>query len=149
MASFALRCLFALAFVAAAGATVCPACAQDGERPGGLFDIIFGGSERLGGERAAAQPAAEHTAQAAAPDLLLRLERLESQIRQLTGVIEQLQFRNQQLENQVRRMQEDSEGRLQELGAKGSPRPAGQVRPQNVPGPSTPAAIPAPGRRGD
>src|SRR5216683_7362118 len=147
MASFALRCLFALAFMAGAGATVCPAWAQDGERPGGLFDIIFGGSERLGGERAAAQPAAEHTAQAAAPDLLLRLERLESQIRQLTGVIEQLQFRNQQLENQVRRMQEDGDGRLQDSNAKGSPRPTGQVRPQNAP--PLPAVIPPAARRGD
>jgi tol-pal system protein YbgF len=156
MTSFALQRVFALALiaVATAGTNACPAWAQDNERPVGLFDLIFGGSERLGGERSSSPQVLEHqaldrTAQAGAPDLLLRLERLETQIRQLTGVIEQLQFRNQQLENQVRRIQEDSEGRLQELGAKGSPRPAGQLRPQNVPGPSTPAAIPAPGRRGD
>ncbi len=40
-------------------------------------------------------------------ELTLRLDRLEAQMRQLTGAIEQLQFRNQQLEAQLRRMQED------------------------------------------
>jgi len=66
----------------------------------------------------------------------LRIDRLENQIRQLTGAIEQLQFRNQQLEGLVRRMQEE-----------GVPRSAGQSRPQNLPAPSAPAATP--GRRGD
>jgi tol-pal system protein YbgF len=42
-------------------------------------------------------------AQMSEADLVVRLERLENQIRQLTGTIEQLQFRNQQLEEQLRR----------------------------------------------
>src|SRR5262249_46635386 len=84
-------------------------------------------SERLSGDRTAAQPAVERTAQAGGPDVLLRIERLETQIRQLTGVIEQLQFRNQQLENQVRHMQEESDG------AKGARRPADTLRPQGAP----------------
>jgi tol-pal system protein YbgF len=33
---------------------------------------------------------------------VLRIEKLEAQIRQLTGTVEQLQYRNQQLENQLR-----------------------------------------------
>ena len=66
-------------------------------------------------------------------DLMLRLDRLETQIRQLTGVIEQLQFRNQQLEGQLRRLQEDTDYRFQESNAKGAPRPALQSRPQNPP----------------
>ena len=37
----------------------------------------------------------------------MRLDRLEAQIRQLTGAIEQLQHRNQLLESQLQRMQED------------------------------------------
>ena len=37
-------------------------------------------------------------AQMTAADLLTRIDQLESQIRQLTGSVEQLQFRNQQLE---------------------------------------------------
>ena len=54
----------------------CPARAQDGERPGGLFDLIFGGSERMVGDRSVRT--VEHTAQATGPDLVVRLERLES-----------------------------------------------------------------------
>ena len=72
--------------------------------------------------------------------MVVRLDRLESQIRQLTGVIEQLQFRNQQLEAQVRRMQEE-----------GAPRGM-PPRAQNLP-PQSPPAVTAtpgvPGRRGD
>ncbi len=87
-------------------------------------------------------------------DLLLRLDRLEAQVRQLTGTIEQLQYRNQQLEGLVRRMQEDGEARLQEPGARS--RPLGQPRPpamsQASPLPSaSPQSVPAasPARRGD
>jgi tol-pal system protein YbgF len=117
----------------AASSVVAPAGAQENERPFGLFGI-FSGSERLGGERIVPPGSADRTAQLSAPDLVVRLDRLESQIRQLTGAIEQLQFRNQQLESQVRRMQEE-----------GAPRPAVQSRPQSPPSPS--AATP--GRRGD
>src|SRR5689334_22126121 len=86
------------AALAAALVAAGTASAQDG----GLFDKIFGGSERMnpGGvaERAAAPaPAAQdRNAQMGGPDKVVRLDRLESQIRQLTGVIEQLQYRNQQ-----------------------------------------------------
>jgi tol-pal system protein YbgF len=44
-------------------------------------------------------------AQASPSELVVRLERLENQLRQLTGMVEQLQYRNQQLEEQMRRMQ--------------------------------------------
>ncbi len=59
--------------------------------------------------RGGAACAQDRTAQVSGSDLLLRLDRLEAQIRQLTGVVEQLQHRNQQLEAYIRRMQEDSE----------------------------------------
>jgi len=114
-------------------AAVCGARAQENERPFGLFGL-FNGSERLGGERGPPPAGADRMAQVSGPDLVLRLERLETQIRQLTGTIEQLQFRNQQLEGQIRRMQEEA-----------APRPGAQVRPQNPS--SAPAASPA--RRGD
>jgi len=133
MARFALRVTTASALIfaamTAADPVLCRAWAQETERPFGLFGI-FNGSERMGGSA----PAAERTAQSS--DLVLRLERLETQIRQMTGAIEQLQFRNQQLEGQVRRMQEE-----------GVPRGAAQSRPQNLPAPSSPTATP--GRRGD
>jgi tol-pal system protein YbgF len=130
------------------------AWAQESERPFGLFDKLFGGSERArgeGGERVAPSSTPDYnsqdrgsqdrTAQMSGPELVLRLDRLENQIRQLTGVIEQLQYRNQQLEAQIRRMQgvpEDS-----------SPRLSSPPRPQGVPVPSSPVAAGTPSRRGD
>ena len=128
------------AALAIALAAACPAWAQDG----GLFDKIFGGSERMNpgaAERAAAPTGQDRSAQMAGPDLVVRLDRLESQIRQLTGVIEQLQYRNQQLEALVRRMQDDAEA-----GSKGLPRVS---RPQTSALPSSPPATVAPARRGD
>ena len=128
------------------------ASAQEGERsPGGLLDRIFGGSERFGaGERVAqpsgGQPGTERAVSSS--DLAVRFDRLEAQIRQLTGAVEQLQYRNQQLEQQVRRMQEDTEHRFQELGTKGASRP-GPTRPAAAPAPTPPAGATAPGRRGD
>ena len=100
MTRFVPRRASALALMVAfaAGANLCPAWAQDSEPPG-LLNLFFGGSERISGERNAPSQALERTAQVGGPDLVLRLERLEAQIRQLTGTIEQLQFRNQQLEN--------------------------------------------------
>jgi len=149
MARFAPRVttasLLALLAIAAAGPIASSARAQEP----GLFDRIFSGSERFGGGSERAAPA-DRTAQMSDSDLMLRLDRLETQIRQLTGVIEQLQFRNQQLEGQLRRLQEDTDYRFQESSAKGTPRPALQSRPQiPAPQPPAPAATGAPGRRGD
>jgi tol-pal system protein YbgF len=136
--------LLAFVVVAASGSMVSSTRAQEAERPTGLFDRIFSGSDR------GAPAGAERTAQMSGSDLMLRLDRLESQIRQLTGVIEQLQFRNQQLEGQLRRLQEDTDYRFQESNAKGPARPALQSRPQNPPPqPSGPATTGAPGRRGE
>jgi tol-pal system protein YbgF len=155
---FKPRAAAAAALAAVAMTVALPAAstapAQEGERSFGLFDQIFGGSSRLsGGDRAAPaaarpdRPGEERTAQASGGDLVLRIDRLETQIRQLTGVIEQLQYRNQQLEGYVRRLQEDNEHRFQELGAKSPPRPAAQSHPSGAP--AGPAATGATGRRGD
>ena len=137
MARFALRVTTASALVliamSAASSALHPARAQESERSFGLFGL-FNGSERLGGDRGAPSADGDRAAQASGPDAVLRMERLESQIRQLTGTIEQLQFRNQQLESQIRRMQEE-----------GVPRSALQSRPQT---PVSPSAAPS-GRRGD
>ena len=142
-----------LALACVVTAVVPAASAQEGERSqGGLLDRIFGGSERFGGGERTAQPVAQPGQERAAPagsDVVVQLERLEGQIRQLTGAIEQLQFRNQQLEQQVRRMQEDTEYRFQELGSKGGTARPAPTRPQATPAPTAPAGSPAPGRRGD
>ncbi len=134
----------------AAGANLSPAWAQENQpssQPPGLMNLFFGGSERISGERSAPQQALERTAQVGEPDLVVRLERLEAQMRQLTGTIEQLQFRNQQLENQVRRMQEEAEYRSQESASRGAPRSPPQARSPTIA--PAPGPVAAPARRGD
>src|SRR5688500_17674258 len=86
---------------------------------GGTSQAQESPSHRMFGREAPPQ----RQAQASAPDLIVRMDRLENQLRQLTGMIEQLQFRNQQLEQQVKRFQEDTEFRLQEQGGRGGARP--------------------------
>ncbi|EIM27395.1 tol-pal system protein YbgF [Microvirga lotononidis] len=49
-----------------------------------------------------------------AADAIVRLNRLESQFRQLSGQMEQLQYENRQLKEQLRKFQEDVEFRFQE-----------------------------------
>ena len=78
-------------------------------------------------------------------DASVRIDQLERSIRQLTGNVEQLQFRNQQLEQQVKRMQEDTEFRLQEL-SKGSGRPQAAPaaqRPGQITQPQAGSNLPA------
>lgn len=82
-------------------------------------------------------------------DVTVRLDQLESQMRQLTGTVEQLQYRNQQLEQALRRMQEN-----QQLGGTGAPamasaRPSGPAVASGAPAPvqqpySAPAPVPQP-----
>jgi tol-pal system protein YbgF len=108
-----------------------------------FFGQIFGGSDRF--ERGQAQPqqapvsqvppqqapahqTLQQTAQLSPPELITRLDRLENQIRQLTGLVEQLQFRNQQLEQQLRRVHE---------GGSSPMRPMQPAQPGAVPGPLT------------
>jgi tol-pal system protein YbgF len=151
MARFALRVTTASALGLAMILVARPApiaWAQDSERPFGLLDRIFSGSERFNSGSGRDDGAAgDRTAQMSGADLVVRLDHLENQIRQLTGAIEQLQFRNQQLEGLVRRLQEDNDFRFQELGAKGGAHPTAQPRPQSLP---SSAPLPGgPSRRGD
>ncbi len=88
--------------------------------------------------------AADAHAQMTEADLVTRLSRMEATIRELTGRVEQLQYRNQQLEQQVQRLQ-------QEEAAGGTGRPAappvrssGQYPPQQqtyAPPPANPPII--------
>jgi len=125
-----------------------------GDGSPGFFDGLFD----RGGD--AAPPAArrDRLAQSSASELGVRIDRLEAQIRQMTGVIEELQYRNQQLAEQLRRMQGDP-GALQ---SSAQPRPLApsMVAPSGAPAPRTapgtvqsPVQGPAPtqpqGRRGD
>jgi tol-pal system protein YbgF len=83
-------------------------------------------------------------AQVTATDLLVRIDQLENQVRQLTGAVEQLQFRNQQLEASLRKMQEDNEFRFKELGGKTGGQSAGGARPSGSHQPPPTAQQPAP-----
>src|SRR4051812_49582495 len=74
---------------------------------------------------AIATPAA---AQMSASDVVVRLDQIENQMRMLTGQVEQLQFRNQQLEQQLRSVQQDG-------GAPRAGAPAAQPQMQGRPQP--------------
>jgi tol-pal system protein YbgF len=129
-------------------APAAPAWAQANNSPG-FLDNLF--SSRGDGQPAqSAQPVQPHQpapqgrqiAQADAGEFAVRLDRMENALRQLTGTLEQLQYQNQQLQMQLKRLQDDTEYRLQQLGSRGSaPAAPGAVQ--------QPPAQAAPGRRGD
>jgi tol-pal system protein YbgF len=76
-----------------------------------------------------------------------RLNQLQQAISLLTGQVEQLQYRNQQLQQQMEKMQADYEFRLEQMekgGARpGGARPGGAPASRPTPPPSTAAAPPA------
>jgi tol-pal system protein YbgF len=135
----ALRISVTAAAVLAGAAAALGQAAPD-QSPG-FLDGLFGG----GGEPAA--PAhRDRLAQSSASDLNVRIDRLEAQIRQMTGAVEQLQFRNQQLTDQLRRMQDD--GGAQQSSAQPPRPPAAPIIAPSVTRPPAPPPQPA-GRRGD
>ncbi len=88
-------------------------------------------------------------AQVSNTELVMRLERMENQLRQLTGAIEQLQYRNQQLEQQLGRMQESSEPRSSRQARPAAPAPTLPPVPPQVTQPQTMPAQPMPQRRSE
>jgi len=105
----------------------------------------------------AAHPAAAQDS----AEIFARLDQLQNQIRQLTGQVEQLQYRNQQLEALVRRMQEEGAARPQAMARGNSPPPPASAPPisagrgdafdptQSPGAPGAPRALGQPGRRAD
>jgi tol-pal system protein YbgF len=81
----------------------------------------------LAGVATAPQAAAQDAAEA-----VVRLNRMENQMRQLSGQIEQLQFENRRLTEQLRKFQEDTEFRLsgQKPPGGAAPRPTQAPRPR-------------------
>jgi tol-pal system protein YbgF len=112
------------------------ALAQEERGSGNFLDNLFSRGEPSGQSRQSAQPAPSgRTAQSDPGDISVRLDRMENALRQLTGTIEQLQYRNQQLEMQI-----------QQLGARGG----GVLQPQAAPaGPGNAPPVPNSGRRSD
>jgi tol-pal system protein YbgF len=136
-----------------AAALLCPpgaALAQEQERSsGGFLDNLFNPGRQQQQQPAAKAPQAAQpqVAQADGDGLASRVGRIENALRQLTGTIEQLQHQNQMLQMQLKRMQDDTEYRFQQLGSRAgaTAAPAGAMAP--------PAAAPpgnaAPGQRSD
>jgi tol-pal system protein YbgF len=117
--------------------------AQEQRGSGNFLDDLFSRGQPAAQSR---QPAP--SGRIADPgDFSVRLDRMESALRQLTGTIEQLQYRNQQIEMQLKRMQDDTEYRLQQLGSRGGAAPPAQAAPMG-PG-NTPPPASNPGRRSD
>src|ERR1700722_5322196 len=80
-------------------------------------------------------------AQMSQADLLTRIDRLEAARRELTGTVEQLQSRNQQLEQQLRALQDASQtGARPPMSAQSQPppRPSAQYSPPPAAAPSAP-----------
>jgi len=78
--------------------------------------------------------------------LMVRIDQLEAQLRTLTGQVEQYEHRIRQLEDSLRRFQEDAEFRFRELGAKGSDpgRRAGSAIAPPPPAPPPPRTLSQP-----
>lgn len=63
--------------------------------------------------------------------LVLRIDRLENQMRNLNGQIEQIQFQTRRLEEQLRKFQQDVDFRFQENAGRGAaPKPANPAAPR-------------------
>lgn len=100
-----------------------------------------GGAVQLQGNQMAADPSRNSADDAS---LSLRLNRLEEQMRTLTGQIEQMVFQVQQLNERFTRMSEDVEFRFQEMGSgkRGDAGSTGGPIPlDTLPPPSTTASI--------
>ena len=118
------------------------ALAQD-QRGGNFLDNLFSRGEQPQ-PRQSAQ--GSRAAQSDPSDLSVRLDRMEGALRQLTGTIEQLQYRNQQLESQLKRMQDDTEYRFQQMGSRGGAAPAPRMAPTDQ---GNAPMAPPPARRSD
>ena len=70
-----------------------------------------------------------------AASLAVRVDRLEEQMRQYNGQIEELNFRVRQLQEQLQRFQEDSEFRFQDLEGGKKPRRSSSNRQPSAPAP--------------
>ncbi|HSP26134.1 MAG TPA: tol-pal system protein YbgF [Saliniramus sp.] len=77
-----------------------------------------------------------------ASEIVVRLNRLEGLVRQLSGSVEELQFENRQLRDQLQRFQEDVDFRFEEAGG-GSAPPRERPEQRSQTTPATPQAAPA------
>jgi len=117
--------LAAVSFLLLAGT----AAAQD-RSSGGLLDNLFKRDPQPAQQQAQETPPVQGGAPGDDSDLGMRIGRLENALRQMTGTIEELQHQNQMLQTQLKRMQDDTEYRFQQLGAKAAPATANGMAPR-------------------
>ena len=141
MTTLMLRGLTAAALVAAL-CVANAASAQEGNSPLSAIGRMFGHKPQTTGQEEPEGPSTEQ---------VLRIERLEAQIRQLTGTIEQLQYRNQQLENQLRAAGGTPGAQAVQSQSQpvAQPQPMGRPPVQAAPLPATPPPPAPTGRRSD
>ncbi|HEV7255395.1 MAG TPA: tol-pal system protein YbgF [Mesorhizobium sp.] len=103
----------ALALALLASPLAAPAWADDrsGFRLPGVLEDIWPGRERESAQKRAAEQPAVQYAQAGDP----RITELQEQIRRLSGTVEELNFQILQMQEQMRKQQEDIEFRFQEI----------------------------------
>ena len=143
MAAFA-RASQAAAIAVAAMILAGNAFAQDQGRSPNFLDNLFGGNN--------APPPAASRGGVDEADLTVQINQLQAQLRQLTGTIEQLQYRNQQLEQQLRAVQGGNPGAAPVAGpatngganVAGYPASAANQQSRGLPQASTPADYPPP-----
>jgi tol-pal system protein YbgF len=134
-----LACTLPVAVLAAA--LLYPTGAALAQNSGGFLDNLFNPNAQQRAQRSEPEPQpTPQVAQADGSDLSGRVSRIENALRQLTGAVEQLQHQNQMLQMQLKRMQDDTEYRFQQMGARGAAPPAPAALP---PRNGAPAAAPA------
>jgi tol-pal system protein YbgF len=139
------------AALAAAAVVMVASSALAQDRPG-LLDNLF----NRGGDSSQSQGQMQDAPQSSSSDLAVRLDRMENRLREMTGQLEQLQFRNQQLEQDLARLGGSSGGSPaavppQRGGAPNSApmaSPQQAMPPQNMPAQGMPPASTS-GKRSD
>ncbi|HZD91524.1 MAG TPA: hypothetical protein VE224_15590, partial [Pseudolabrys sp.] len=115
---------------------------------GGLLgDLFNGGSQQQA--QGAPQPPGAVGQGGGASGVDARIDRLENALRQLTGEVEVLQHQNQTLQMQLKRMQDDTDYRFQQMGpggrsAPGRPSAPGQRSQAFPPMQNSTASVPPP-----
>jgi len=119
-------------------ASAAPAQDRSGNFLGGIFN------SNRNNDQPAQQDAAPQPGPSDTNEVSTRIDRLENALRQMTGSLEQLQYQNQQLQMQLKRLQDDTEYRFQQLGSKGGlpPAAANAQRPMTPMVPQAPQAMP-------
>ncbi len=115
--------------------------------PVALFPVLFASAAQAQFLRPPQNIPGADISQAQAGDaagLMVRIDRLEGQLRQQNGQIEDMQFQIKRLEDQLRKFQQDVDFRFQDAQSGKAQPPAGQARPQ-----ARPAPAPPPGKRTD